>query len=164
MKGKMNKKGQEEMVGFALIVIVMAIVLLIFLSFVIKGKSKQEVESYEASSFIQSVLQYTTNCSKDYEMNYQTIQGVLFECIKGKACLDGRDSCEVLKKEIEGMLKSSWKVGNESPIKGYSFRIEFEGEEILSLSEGNETSNYKGSLQSFRKAGKPVEIRFKIFY
>ena len=74
-----NKYGQEEMVGFALIMIIVAIILLIFLSFSLGKSEKETVESYEVESFIQSMSQYTTDCRDNLE--YVSIQKLIFDCL-----------------------------------------------------------------------------------
>ena len=98
-KIKIKKKGQEEMLGFALIIIIVAVILLVFLGFSLRGSQKQGVESYEADSFMQAFLQYTTDCAENYETDYLDIQDLVFECDDGNTCLDGRDACEVLELE-----------------------------------------------------------------
>ena len=60
----MKKVGQDEMVGFGLIIILVAIIFIVFISIYIR-KPTEKVNDYEANSFIQSVLQYTTNCEED---------------------------------------------------------------------------------------------------
>ena len=62
-----EKKGQEEMVGFALILILVAIIVLVFIGFSIRSPEKESVESYEVESFLQSMLQYTTECENNVE-------------------------------------------------------------------------------------------------
>ena len=49
MKSK-DKLGQEEMIGFVLIIILVAIIILVFLSFSLKKPVKDNVESYEVES------------------------------------------------------------------------------------------------------------------
>ena len=55
MKGKiwnkMNKKAQEEMIGFALIIIIVMVVMMVFLSLG-KGNVKEDIENYEAENFL----------------------------------------------------------------------------------------------------------------
>ena len=41
------KKAQEEIVGFSMIIVIVAVILLIFLSFSLKSPPKSEVESFE---------------------------------------------------------------------------------------------------------------------
>lgn len=159
MTGKFNK-GQEEMVGFALIIIIVAVILLVFLSFSLRNR-QESVESYEVDSFIQSFLQYTTDCRNNFE--YLSIQDMIFECSNGKSCSDERSSCEVLDYEMKGILGRSWKVGEESFIKGYELKITSNEEEILNLVEGNVTKNSKGSSQDLFKTGNSIKILFTIY-
>ena len=60
------KRAQEEMVGFALIVIIVSVILVIFLGFSLRDQGKENVESYEVESFIQSFLQYTSECRDNF--------------------------------------------------------------------------------------------------
>lgn len=112
---KISKKAQEEMVGFALIIIVVAIILVIFIGFSLKTQEKEAVESYEVDSFIQSFLQYTTNCTDNLQA--LPMQRIIFYCERGEKCLDGRDTCDVLNSEMKNILSQSWKTGNERPVK-----------------------------------------------
>ena len=60
---KQKNKGQEEMVGFALIVIIVAIILLVIIGLSLGTRGNREaVQSYEAESFLSAALQYTSNC------------------------------------------------------------------------------------------------------
>lgn len=158
---KIKKKGQEEMLGFALIMIIVAVILLVFLGFSLKNSQKEAVKSYEVDSFIQTFLQYTTNCADKYETDYLDIQDLVFECEKGEFCLDERDTCEVLELESKGIIENSWKTGEEWPIKGYSLNITSVGEELLSFNEGNITNNYKWSVQILPR---DIEVYFTAYY
>jgi hypothetical protein len=158
-----NKKAQEEIVGFALIVILVGIILLVFLSFSLRKSPSDEVESYEVESFLQSALQVTTTCKDKF--GYLDIQEVIFECGEKESCAEGAYSCDVLKESLEDMLQDSWKVDEESVIKGYSLRIILEEEEeILNIDKGVQTSSSKGSSQEFVKSGDLVEIFLTIYY
>ncbi len=53
----MNNKAQEEMVGFALIVVLVSVILVILLAVVMySSKDKVELNSYEVTSFIASLI------------------------------------------------------------------------------------------------------------
>jgi len=162
----MNKmkanKGQEEMVGFALIIIIVAIILLVFLGISLRSPQKESVKSYEAESFIQSSLQYTTDCRDNF--GYLSIKKLIFNCYNGKNCIDDRESCDVLESILTEIIDESWKIGDESPIKGYEITIMGETEQILALKKGNITRDFKGSSQEFVKAGDTFEIFFTVYY
>jgi len=162
MENKIKKRAQEEMVGFALIMIIVAVVLLVLLSISLRSPQQEEVESYEVDSFIQSFLQYTSDCRDNLE--YLDIQELIFDCNDERMCTDERDTCEVLDSTIKEILGESWKVGAERPVIGYELKILSESKEILSLSEGNQTQNYKGSKQSLVKRGDELDIFFTAYY
>ena len=61
-----NKKGQEEMVGFVVIVVIVSIIILFFLVFSLSS-DRESGTSYEASSFLQAALAYTSSCEDNRE-------------------------------------------------------------------------------------------------
>jgi hypothetical protein len=157
---KKNIKGQSEMVGFALIIIIVAVVLLIFLSVSFKNSNNKDIQSFEVESYLQSTLEYTTDCSKNYETDYYNLRRLIFACVDKKDCFDGSYSCEILNNTLKNLLSNSWEIGEDSPNKGYSLEISVKGEEFLSLEEGNFTNNNKGAFQSFEDG---LEIRFIVY-
>ncbi|HEA46720.1 MAG TPA: hypothetical protein ENH99_02970 [Candidatus Pacearchaeota archaeon] len=159
-KYNLKRKGQEEMVGFAIIVIIVAVILLFFISFGLRGE-KEAVDSFEVASFIQSFLQYTTECMDNLD-NF-SIQQLIFECDRESSCFDGRDSCEVLETTLEQISSESWIVSPGSPVKGYELEILFDGEEMLVIKEGNSTNNLKGSVQNFARSSDLVDVIFRVY-
>jgi len=158
------KRSQEEMVGFALIVIIVSIILLVFISFSLKNPEKEVVESYEIEGFIHSFLQYTTECAEVYEPNYVSMQSLIFKCNNEEGCLNGKSACEVLNSTLTHILEEGWEVGSKNPVKGYELEIISEDEEILLLKRGEFTGNYKGSSQEFFKGGNSLEVFFSAYY
>ena len=159
-----KKKGQEEMVGFALILILVAIIVLVFIGFSIRNPEKESVESYEVESFLQSMLQYTTECENNIEK--LSVQKLIFSCNAKEKCLDEGNSCDVLKADLEEMLASSWPIGEERPVKGYELIImaDKNNESILDIKVGNITANSKGSSQDFFRGQILYGIQFKAYY
>ena len=157
-----SKRSQEEMVGFIMIIIIVTVILLIFLGFALRSPQKEIVESYEIEGFIQVFLQYTTDCRDNLE--YLSIKKLIFDCNDGRTCLDGRDTCEVLNSTLTNIIKESWKVEGDRPVKGYGLHITSDGEEMLFIEEGNVTNNYKGAVQDFSRSGSSIEISFMAYY
>src|SRR3989344_1350961 len=132
----MNKKAQEEMVGFALIIILVAVILVVFLAVSLRDKSERDVvESYETKSFMQSFLQYTTKCMDDYE--YVSVQELVFKCSNQEKCVSGEDSCGILEEELKEILEGSWAVQEGGKIRGYELNISSNGKELVFLNAGN---------------------------
>lgn len=159
-----SKRAQEEMVGFALIIIIVAVILLIFLSFSLKNSKEDSIGTHETSSFVQALLAYTTDCREDQD-TYYSIQDLIKECVNyDSACLDERKTCDVLNSTIKSILEESWPVGENRPVKGYEFGITDEEAELIYISEGNRTKNYKFGFQEFSSRGNTIQIGFTAYY
>ncbi|MEX0920163.1 MAG: hypothetical protein WDZ69_01105 [Candidatus Pacearchaeota archaeon] len=161
-----NKRGQEEIVGFAVIIIIVAIILLFLLSFYIRGGNDEGVESFEANSFLQSSLHVTTECSGPGG-RYHDVQDLIFECSNRQTCVDGDFSCDVLEDTLTNIVGRGWPFEGNRPVRGYELNITSDGgSDILSLSEGNRTSNYREASQDFVRGRERIKIRinFRAYY
>lgn len=98
-----NKNGQQEMVGFVLIVILVVIGLVVYL--VIKAGSPAEVaQSITADNIIQSVMMTSSPCIIKTNSYYETIDDLAQDCYNNKKCATGRSSCEVLNETLKTIL------------------------------------------------------------
>ena len=160
-KNKMikNKRAQEEMIGFVLIIIMVAIIILVFLTVSLR-KSSNSTESYEVESFLQSLSQYTTDCAINYYPNYLDLKDLIKECSNNEICLDLKNTCDVLNQTLEDLLDSSWQIGEDWPNKGYLMNITYLGSEVFSREKGNLTLNSKGSIQNFQN----LDILFEVYF
>lgn len=157
-----NRKGQEEMVGFVLIVIIVSVIMVILLGFLLKSPESEAVQSYEIENFLSAVLQYSSSC-EDY-LGYLDVEHLIVSCNENEDCLDERSSCEALNNTLKDLIETSWNVGETSPVKGYVMKIIIEDEEKLVLEEGNKTGDYKGGFQDFARKGTNYEISFSTYY
>lgn len=155
------KRGQEEMVGFALIVIIVAIVLIIFLGLSLNSKKSQITESYEADSFVQAMLQYSTSCEDNF--GNVPVKDLIFDCVSNVKCIDGSDSCDVLNSTLTSMLQESWRAGPENAVKGYELNINSSSGSVVLIKAGNATRNSKGAYQTFSKSSNTVGIKFAVY-
>ena len=153
------KKAQEEMVGFALIVIIVSVILVIFLGFSLRDQGKENVESYEVESFIQSFLQYTSECRDNFD--FLSVQELISDCNNNKKCSDGKKVCDILNETLKGITGESWKIGKERPVNGYELKINSLNKNILEFKEGNTTGNSKGAIQYLPNN---IEITFTAYY
>ena len=159
---KKNKRAQEEIVGFVIIIIVVAIILLFFLNFYLKSEKEESVKSYEADSFIQAFLSYTTEC-RDY-LEYLPVKELILECSNDAVCLDGQEACEVLNSTLENIVAESWFVGEDRPVKGYELKITANNVILISFTDGNITKSYKGAKQDFTRSGVSIDVFFRAYY
>jgi len=152
-----TKKGQEEMVGFALIIVIVAVILLIFVGFSLTRKTDR-VESYEVESFIQAVMQHTSDCRDNLER--LPVQNLILKCRSNEICIDNRNTCDVLKETLEEIMSESWKIG-DTPVAGYNLSITMENQQVMSVNAGNKTNNFKGSLQ---KLPHDIDVLLNVYY
>jgi hypothetical protein len=156
-----NKFGQEEIVGFVVIVVIVSVIILVLLSFILTNTDGVAVESYEVESFIQSMMQYTTTC--ETRLEFLSYQKLIAYCENEGTCLDETDSCEILDSTTRDIIRVGWNINEDSPIKGYEFKIATEERELFFAEEGNKTANYKGSFQDFARRGEEYIISLTIY-
>lgn len=159
-----TKRAQEEMVGFALIIIIVAIILLVFLSISLRNNDRESVESFEIDSFIQAFLQQTSECRRTDNLEFLSVQRLIFSCNQQDSCLEGANSCEILNETLTKILDESWMVGEDRPIKGRTLEITSDGELLLFLKEGVIAGNSKGGSQEFFRSGSEIQINFQVYY
>jgi hypothetical protein len=157
-----SKRAQEEIIGFGIILLLVAVVGVIFLSISLnKNSSENGVEDYEASSFLKAMLETTTNCEKNAE--YVSVKDLIFECQRKYVCFNEENSCEILNDTIENIMEESWNVGNNTPVKGYELIVDSEEGRMINLTEGIATNSYKGASQSYTKTREKADIFLKIY-
>lgn len=153
------KKGQSEMVGFGIIIIIIAVLILVFLSISINNNSGSFAKSYQTEAFVQSYLQFTTNCTV-YDTPQKVLQ-VIKLCGNNEACESGEGACNVLNETSKNILKNSWQVGKDFPVKGYEFNVFYGNRNLVNLFSGKKTGESRGSRQVF--SGN-VQISLNTYY
>jgi len=156
-----TKKGQEEMVGFVVIVILVSVILLVLLGFLLKSNPNEAVNSYEVESFIQASLQYTTGCENQLE--FLSIKNLIVSCKEGETCLDEKNSCDVLNETLKGIIENAWNVKEGSAVKGYKLEVKVNGEGQFAIKKGNETRNYRGSWEDFAVGSDNYEVLLNVY-
>ena len=154
-----NKRAQEEIVGFAMIVIIVSIILIFFLVFSLSDEPV--TNSYETESFLQAALAYTSSCED--RNNFLPVQGLIVSCYNEARCDDEKDACVVLNETLKGILEESWQVGSDFPAKGYNLEVFTSEEQILSIEKGNIPGNYKGAQQVLPYSGAQISVLFNVY-
>ncbi len=149
---KTNKKGQEEIVGFVLIVVLVSVVILIFLGIMLRNPGNNERESIDVYNFITASLSYTTNCSNNGE--YYDVGRLVRKCYQeeGFICQNGERGCEVVNSTWKEILDTGWQVSPEGKYKAYVLNVtqsnnftSRQNKEFIFLSKGNCSENIIGS-------------------
>ena len=147
----MNRKAQEEMVGFVMIVVIVSVILVILLAIFIRQPANGEGDSRESYQFLESAMEYTSNCAVSYEPDYSRLGELMEQCYSGgKLCTSGKEPCNVLNETLRNMLEASFLVSEKSEIKGYEFKTEYikngtAPKEIIFIKKGSCSYNVRGS-------------------
>lgn len=145
------KRGQEEIVGFAVIMVLVGVVFVVFLGIMLAKPGNDITNSKDINHFLLSTLQYTSDCAIGYQDRPNKIIDLIKECDNGLGvCENGENPCLVLNNTLKGIITSSFQIGEDRPIKGYIFDIEKErNESLLRFGEGNCTGSRKGGLLAY---------------
>jgi len=156
----MNRKGQEEIVGFALIIIIVAVILLVFLAFSLNKPEKEDLENYVVKGFLDATLAYTSECRDERNFEFISIRKLIGDCSQGFSCYDGESACEILEKDLKGITEESWDL---TRYDGYEIRVLKKNQSIIdTIKEGNITKQSKGYMEEID--GERVVILFKAYY
>lgn len=156
-----SKHSQEEMVGFVLIIILVAIIALVFLAINLR-KAPQIQDSKEVNSLIQSILKYSTDCYSSSEIR-SSIRELVTSCANNENCVDEKPACDVLNSTLWNILTSSLTPGPEKLNKAYILKVFDEtNHTILSLKEGICTGSKVGSYELVSSTSGVIEINLDI--
>lgn len=123
MKIQKNRKAQEEIAGFVVIIVLVCIVLLIMMGLFLRRPSTSAgLDSNVYSQFLGSMMEYTSDCMV-YSTSYSKINDLVGYCQNNYKCDSGKTACEVLNSTINAMLDASLLNGNNPSIKGYQFTM-----------------------------------------
>ncbi len=168
-KGCFDRRGQEEIVGFVVIIILVAVIFLVFLGILIRqGPSEGQFESVELSQFLESLMEQTSECAISYEPAFSDVGELLEKCYSGAGCISGKSACEELNSTIGEALELSWDIGADKSEKGYIFEAVYKSgatrEGILTFEKGECGDSFRGSLVSRPAFPGSIESSFKICY
>ncbi len=117
---KMNKKAQQEMLGFVFVILLIVIIGILFLVLTLRQKPTiVEKENFKVNNLLNGILYYTTNCEQ------KNIQELIMLCGRGETMFDcGEENpCEIVRGNISKILETS--------LQGdYNFTIDFKYDKI----------------------------------
>ncbi|MBU0959677.1 MAG: hypothetical protein KKB31_07050 [Nanoarchaeota archaeon] len=161
-----NGRGQQEIVGFVLIVVLVVVGLMVFMIISLR-ESPEEVNSVEVDNLIGAMMKYTTECAITFEPEYDSMEDLFKSCYQEKQCSNlGKDSCEYLDEKLREIMDAL--VKSEASISAY--QVDFverdsEGLEMgkLQIIEGNCDNGLISSAQQTISAGQEkLVVRIKL--
>jgi hypothetical protein len=157
-----NKRGQQEMVGFVLIVVLVVVGMMVFLVISLRGGSGNEGGSLEVSNILNAVTRQTTECAIVYEPDYDNFEDLFKSCHQGDSCSNLRKSaCEYLNESLSDVLSDI--MLSEASVDGYLFEVFVrDGVGIVMASEGECLGASNSAQRSISSNGDKLIIRMKV--
>ena len=139
-----RKRGQEEMIGFILIILLVVVIFLVILGISIRSEGEGKlIESREVSQFIQSAMRFNTDCAVSIKSDLYEVRRLALECYSNpqRKCLSGENVCDVVNRTVSELVEESWPIGPDRVYKGYTFEANFTGgtreESIIQIEKGD---------------------------
>jgi hypothetical protein len=132
------KRGQQEMVGFVLIVVLVVIALVIFL--VISARKPQtESQNSGIENMLEVIMKYTTDCAPVFEPQYDNMQDLIKSCYDNERCSNlNKMGCDYLNETLKNVLDAV--ISSESGVSAYQL-------DIFSRDDLNQTTEILPSLK-----------------
>ena len=159
------KKGQQEIVGFVLIVVLVVVGLMVFLLISVRDSPEQE-KSVEVGNMLDSLMKHTTECAIVYEPDYDDFEDLFKSCHQGDGCSNlGVDACDYLNESLRAVLEGMFAT-ESSRVTAYQldfFVKDDNGEEgLLRIFEGNCTGAVSSAQRSIVSSSNDLIIRMKV--
>lgn len=167
------KKAQEEIVGFVLIIVLIAVIALVFLGFQLRQKPVAS-ESKQVGNLLDSMLKYTTECAVS-PPQYDTLRDLIKSCYEQDRCSNGMSACQYLQDTTDKMLASALPdIEAERPIKAYQLNASYSttqfvfGEksraDVLVVSKGKCTGSSMAYKEFLPLESGDIEVMLRICY
>jgi len=153
-----KKKAQEEIVGFVLVILVVAVIFLVFLGIAIrKSDTREKTENTEVSQFLDAALQFTTDDCILRGIQPAKLKEVIKACKDNNKCKNEKSACAVYYDTAKAISENSWKINDkDTPISGYSFKSTYDSSTGSSQIIGNEIINHSSSSPIIAEVQKPI--------
>ncbi|MBT6690135.1 hypothetical protein HN903_03790 [archaeon] len=157
----LKRRGQQEIVGFVLIVVLVMVALMIFLVISVRDDGGS-VDSVGVSNMLDVIMRTTTDCAIIAVPKYDSFEDLFKSCHDGDDCSNlDVSACDYLNESlgdvVSSMVLSDAMVG--------SWELDFfvrEGEGILKWDEGNCTGQSNGAQRSIVSHGESLVVRMRI--
>lgn len=104
---RQDKKAQQEILGFVLIVSLVVIIAVIFLGFSLrKPNLSLDQQNIDAENFLTALFDYTTNCT--LRTNLASMQDVIKACYTGENCKENTSACSYINASLKEVLQLSF--------------------------------------------------------
>jgi len=160
-----NKKAQEEIMGFVILIVVVIIISIVFFGFSLRKTATFEPKLNEMDDFIQAALSYTTDCRINAES--QNIRDVIKYCNTNpdRICENNNVSvCIELNSTMNSIVYKllGTQIAN-SYVHGYVLNISNSGN-LAYIEKGNLTGSYFASSTAIPSGDSGITLKLKFYY
>lgn len=164
-RAKKNKKAQEEVFGFVIIVLIVIIIGLVFFAFSLRKAEVIEPKQAELDDLLQAMLSYTTDCKVGGQE--KNIRELIRECHNSPTakCANNQNACEVLNSQLDKILEQflEQNIAN-SYVHGYELNIS-NARQVAYITGGQLKGNYMGSSVPIPTlTGQDVIVKLRFYY
>lgn len=156
-----SRKGQQEIVGFVLIVVLVVVALMVFLVISLRDSPVSE-GSLEIGYMLDAIMKHTTECAIVYEPDYDDFEDLFKSCHQGKQCSNLDESaCDYLNESLAVVVGEM--MASESAVSAYQIDF-FVAEEggLLQIIDGNCTGNINSAQRNIVSHSDSLIIRMKV--
>ena len=159
-----NKKGQQEMVGFVLIVVVVMIGLMVFLVFSLRDSPSEE-NNVEVDNMLAAIMTHTTECAIPVAPYYQDFQDLFKLAYEGVDCSGvNLPALEYLEYILPNILEDL--MATEARVSAYQFDYSIADEEelegVIQIEEGECEGEVIGAQRKIDAGDVDLIIRLRI--
>jgi len=160
----MKNKGQQEMVGFILIVVLVMIGMMVFLVISLRD-SPENKGSLEVGNILDAIMKHTTECAIVYEPDYDNFEDLFKSCHQGDVCNNLNESaCDYLNESLQVVISDLMK--SEASVSAYQLDFFVKDDEgqlgLLQISDGNCTGNVNSAQRNVVSNSDSLIIRMKM--
>ena len=161
MVGGREKLGQQEIVGFVLIVVLVVVGLMVFLVISLRD-SPVDDDSVVVANILNVVFRYTTECAIIYEPDYDNFEDLFKSCYSGDRCKNlGVSACDYLNESLSDVLGDL--MASDASVGFYEldFFVD-EGEGLLRISDGNCSGSVSAAQRKVISGSDSLVIRMRV--
>lgn len=120
----MKRKGQEELVGFVAVVVLVLVIGLIYLTLSLRHTTPQAIKSVEVSQFLESARHLTVFCESSFYNQSISLARAFELCRRGAFC-GSSSSCDLLNNTTSGMIRAALNPGAEQPVQAFELNARY---------------------------------------
>ena len=157
-----NKEGQQEIVGFVLIVVLVVVGLMVFLVISLRDDSSIEDDNVAVGNVLDVVMRHTTGCAIVYEPDYDNFEDLFKSCYEGDRCKNlGKSACDYLNESLSDVLGDL--MAGDADVDSYELDFFVSGGEgLLRISDGNCSGSVSAAQRKIVSGSDSLVIRMKV--